>query len=111
MRIWSGVIVALAAGAPAAAQQILEVDTNAGRQVAGGEEYSFDHAVVDYGRRLVLASEAADPLAVTAYSLGDGSVQHVLGGGRGDGSWSTSREQSRARSGCLRSWWRRCARR
>ena len=85
MRIWSGVIVALAAGAPTAAQQILEVDTNAGRQVAGGEEYSFDYAVVDYGRRLVLASEAADPLAVTAYSLGDGSVQHVLGGGRGDG--------------------------
>ena len=65
--------------------QILEVDTNAGRQVAGGEEYSFDHVVVDYGRRLVLASEAADPLAVTAYSLDDGSVQHVLGGGRGDG--------------------------
>ncbi len=79
-------VVALVAGAPTAAQQILEVDTNAGRQVVGGEEYSFDHAVVDYDRRLVLASEAADPLAVTAYSLDDGSVQHVLGGGRaGDG--------------------------
>ena len=85
MRIWSGVIVALVAAAPTNAQQVLEVDTNAGRQVAGGEEYSFNHAVVDYGRRLVLASEAADPLAVTAYSLDDGSVQHVLGGGRGDG--------------------------
>ena len=86
MRILSGVIVALATGAPAVAQQVLEVDTNAGRQVVGGEEYSFDHAIVDYGRRLVLASEAADPLAVTAYSLDDGSVQHVLGGGpAGDG--------------------------
>ena len=74
-----------AAGAPTVAQQILEVDTNAGRQVAGGEEYSFDHAVVDYDRRLVLASEAGDPLAVTAYSLDDDSVRHVLGGGRGDG--------------------------
>ena len=74
-----------AADAPMVAQQILEVDTNAGRQVAGGEEYSFDHAVVDYDRRLVLAAEAADPLAVTAYSLDDDSVQHVLGGGRGDG--------------------------
>ena len=73
------------AGAPTVAQQILEVDTNAGRQVVGGEEYSFAHAVVDYDRRLVLASEAADPLAVTAYSLDDGSVRHVLGGGRGDG--------------------------
>ncbi len=68
------------AGAPTAAQQILEVDTNAGRQVVGGEEYSFDHAVADYDRRMVLASEAGDPVAVTAYSLDDGSLQHVLGG-------------------------------
>ena len=72
-------------------QQILEVDTNAGREVVGGEEYSFDHAIVDYGRRLVLVSEAADPLAVTAYSLDDGSVQHVLGGGRGDGPGELNR--------------------
>ena len=74
------------AGAPIAAQQTLEVDTNAGRQVVGGEEYSFRYAVVDYDRRLILASEAADYLAVTAYSLDDGSVHHVLGGGpAGDG--------------------------
>jgi len=80
------------AGAPTTAQQILEVDTNAGRRVAGGKEYSFDHAVVDYDRRLVLASEAGDPLAVTAYSLDDGSVRHVLGGGSGDPFGPTSRQ-------------------
>lgn len=41
---------------------------------------------MDYGRRLVLVAEAADPLAVTAYSVEDGSVQAVFGGGRaGDG--------------------------
>lgn len=81
-----------AVSAPIAAQQTLEVDTNAGRQVAGGDEYSFDHAVVDYDRRLVLASEAANPLAVTAYSLDDGSVQHVLGGGpAGDGPGELNR--------------------
>lgn len=84
MRIWSGVVLALATG-PASAQQILEVDTEAGRELAGGEEYAFLRAVVDYGRRLVLVSEIAD-LAVTAYSLDDGSVQGVFGGGRrGDG--------------------------
>ncbi len=86
MRSWSAVVVALAAGVPAAAQQILEVDTEAGRELVGGAEYSFYHTVVDYGRRLVLAAEAADPRAVTAYSLDDGSVQYVFGGGRaGDG--------------------------
>ncbi len=88
MRLGAGVVVALAAGATAAAQQILEVDLDAGRKLAGGPEYSFnsDNAVVDYGRRLVLVTEAADPLAVTAYSLDDGLVQHVFGGGRaGDG--------------------------
>ncbi len=41
---------------------------------------------MDYGRRLVVVSEAADPLAVTAYSLDDGSALGVFGGGRpGDG--------------------------
>ncbi len=83
VRLWSGVVATLAAGAPGAAtQQILEVEMDAGREIAGGLEYSFDNAVVDYGRRLVLVSEAADPLAVTAYSLDDGSVQGVFGGGR-----------------------------
>ncbi len=82
------VAVALAAGAPTAAQQILEVDFDVGREVAGGEEYMFSDftVAVDYDRRLVLVSEAAEPLGVNAYSLDDGSVQHVFGGGRpGDG--------------------------
>ncbi len=89
MRLWSGVVVALAAGAPSAAtQQILAVDLDAGREIVGGFEYAFSYgtAVVDYGRRLVLVSESADPLAVMAYSLDDGSVQGVFGGGpAGDG--------------------------
>ena len=36
------------------AQQILEVDIDAGRELAGGPEYVFDArgASVDYGRRL-----------------------------------------------------------
>ena len=82
-------MVALAASVPTAAtQQILEVDFDAGREVAGGEEYLFSDftVAVDHDRRLVLISEAAEPLGVTAYSLDDGSVQHVFGGGRpGDG--------------------------
>ena len=89
MRIWSGVAVALATGVPdGSTQQILEVDMDAGRELVGGIEYLFDSrtAVVDYGRRLVMVSEAADPLAVTAYSLDDGSVQGIFGGGQlGDG--------------------------
>ena len=88
MRIWSAGILALAAGiSEAAAQQVLEVDMDAGREVVGGLEYLFGfEAVVDYGRRQVLVTEAADPLAVTAYSLDDGSVQGVFGGGpAGDG--------------------------
>ena len=88
MRIWSAGILALAAGiSEAAAQQVLEVDMDAGREVVGGLEYLFGfEAVVDYGRRQVLVTEAADPLAVTAYSLDDGSVQSVFGGGpAGDG--------------------------
>ncbi len=89
MRIGRGVVVALAASAPeTAAQQILEVDMDAGRELVGGIEYLFDSrtAAVDYDRRLVLVSEAADPLAVTAWSLDDGSVRDVFGGGRpGDG--------------------------
>ena len=82
------VAVALAVGAAAtAAQQVLDVDMDAGRELAGGAEYSFrGDPIMDYGRRLVLVSEAADPLAVTAYSLEDGSVRAVFGGGRaGDG--------------------------
>ncbi len=90
MRIGRGiaVAVALAVGAAAtAAQQVLDVDMDAGRELAGGAEYSFrGDPIMDYGRRLVLVSEAADPLAVTAYSLEDGSVRAVFGGGRaGDG--------------------------
>lgn len=96
-RIWSGVVVALAAGPPASAQQILEVDFDAGRKLVGGAEYGFDRAVMDYGRGLVLASEAADPLAVNAYSLADGSVQGVFGGGRpGDGPGELTRVRGTA---------------
>ena len=83
-----GVVLAMAANATeGATQQVLMVDMNAGRRLAGGAEYSFGLAVaVDYGRRLVLVNEASDPLAVIAYSLDDGSVQDVFGGGRaGDG--------------------------
>lgn len=89
MRTWIVMVVALTAGVPdAATQQKLEVDFDAGRQVAGGEEYMFYASVVavDYGRRLVLASEAADPTRAHAYSLDDGSIQGVFGGERpGDG--------------------------
>ena len=86
--LWSIGVVALATGASeAATQQILEVDMDAGREIAGGLEYLFGfEAVVDYGRRQVLVTEVTDPLAVTAYSLDDGSVQGVFGGGpAGDG--------------------------
>ena len=102
MRIGCGVVVALAASAGApetAAQQILEVDMDAGRELVGGIEYLFDSrtAVVDYDRRLVLVSEAADPLAVTAYSLDDGSVRGVFGGGRpGDGPGELTEVQATA---------------
>lgn len=89
MRTWNIIVVALAAApAGAATQQMLEVDFDAGRQVAGGEEYLFYDATVavDYGRRLLLASEAADPTRVHAFSLDDGSVQGVFGSERpGDG--------------------------
>ena len=69
-----------------ASQQVLEVDIDAGRELAGGVEYLFSNGVVDYDRRLVLVVEAADPLAVTAYSLDGGAVQGVFGGGQpGDG--------------------------
>ena len=83
MRLWSIGVVALATGASeAATQQILEVDMDAGREIVGGLEYLFGfEAVVDYGRRQVLVTEVTDPLAVTAYSLDDGSVQGVFGGG------------------------------
>jgi len=70
------------------AQQILEVDIDAGRELAGGPEYVFDArgASVDYGRRLVLAAEIVDPLVVRAYSLEDGSVQGAFGKSQpGDG--------------------------
>lgn len=93
------VAVALAVGASeAAAQQVLAADMDAGRELAGGAEYSFrGNATVDYGRRLVLVSEAADPLAVTAYSLDDGSVQAVFGGGRaGDGPGELTRVDATA---------------
>ena len=86
--VLSAGIVALATGASAAApQQVLEVDMNAGREIVGGLEYLFGlEAVVDYDRRQVLITEVTDPLAVTAYSLDDGSVQGVFGGGpAGDG--------------------------
>ncbi len=92
-------MVALAASVPTAAtQQILEVDFDVGREVAGGEEYMFSVAVaVDYDRRLVLVSEAAEPLGVNAYSLDDGSVQHVFGGGRpGDGPGETRKVNATA---------------
>ena len=83
MRLRNGVVVALAVGAAdAATQQILEVDRDAGRELVGGFEYSFGPAAaVDYDRRLVLVAEAAHPRAVVAYSLDDGSVQGVFGGG------------------------------
>lgn len=87
MRNWHGVVIALAAGASdVVSQQVLEVDIDAGRELAGGVEYLFSNGVMDYDRRLVLVVEGADPLAVTAYSLDDGSVQGVFGGGQpGDG--------------------------
>ncbi len=72
---------------------------DAGRELVGGIEYLFDSrtAVVDYDRRLVLVSEAADPLAVTAYSLDDGSVRGVFGGGRpGDGPGELTEVQATA---------------
>lgn len=77
--------MALAASAPETdAQQILEANMDAGRELVGGIEYLFDSrtAVVDYDRRLVLVSEAANPLAVMAYSLDDGSVRGLRGWSR-----------------------------
>ena len=91
-------MLALAAGSSASAQQILEVDFEAGRKLVGGAEYGFGVAVaMDYGRGLVLASEAADPLGVNAYSLADGSVQGVFGGGPpGDGPGELTRVRGTA---------------
>ena len=88
MRTWIAIVVALVAHvSDATTQQIMKVDFDAGRELVGGAEYSFHPAVaVDYDRRLVLVTEVADPLGVNAYSLDDGSVQSVFGGGRpGDG--------------------------
>lgn len=89
MRFLTGPLVVCSACVPAvSAQQILEIDMDAGRELAGGPAYVFDDraASMDYGRRLVLVPEIVDPMVVRAYSLEDGSVESLFGKPRrGDG--------------------------
>lgn len=89
MRFLIGLLVVCSACVSAvSAQQVLAVDMDAGRELAGGPEYVFANlsASMDYGRRLVLVPEIVDPMVVRAYSLEDGSVEGVFGNPRrGDG--------------------------
>ena len=85
MRLRNGVVVALAVGARTRRRNRFWkwTGTRAANSSAVSSIRSGPAAAVDYDRRLVLVAEAAHPRAVVAYSLDDGSVQGVFGGGRG----------------------------
>ena len=67
-------------------QAVMELDLEAGRDIVGGPEQQFGgFGAVDYDRRVVYAVEALEPLAVTAFSLDDGSIARRYGGVKGEG--------------------------
>ena len=65
----------------------LEIDHSSGRQIVSMWEHSFrEIATLDHERGLVYVLDASDPLAITAFSVEDGSVVGSYREREGEGS-------------------------
>lgn len=68
------------------AQERVEIDHDAGRVILDSPEWAFtDLIAVDHRERLLYIGDLAEPFAILAFSLDDGSLQGKYGGIQGDG--------------------------